>query len=203
MPRPLASVPKLRKLKGLPKFKARLPRRIAPEESLPEASAVQELLNPEEQELRNKLGDTPATLKLIERLGRIRQRLAKERPAELSLPNLLTYDWLTRHHIDFDFQSHPIFGGRFFKGGQDPDFVVHVGGGVLVWRIQGDYWHSRKGERAKDLAERIQLLAQGEIAGLPIISVVDIWESAIYDDIRHNRGRIFRLAMVGVEIGKA
>jgi len=60
-----------------------------------------------------------------------------------------------------------------------PDFVVFVSGGVIVIRVQGDYWHSREGNAAKDALQGDRL-KNTTIFGLPVLKVADIWERDIY-----------------------
>jgi len=60
-----------------------------------------------------------------------------------------------------------------------PDFVVFVSGGVIVIRVQGDYWHSREGNTAKDAVQSDRLKST-TIFGMPVLKVADIWERDIY-----------------------
>lgn len=60
-----------------------------------------------------------------------------------------------------------------------PDFVVFVSGGVIVIRVQGDYWHSREGNAAKDALQGDRL-KNTTIFGMPVLKVADIWEREIY-----------------------
>lgn len=122
----------------------------------------------------------------------------KKRGIDGTLPELLTYDWLERRRRDFDFQSS-LMGGRLIMGGAVADFLINdlVPGGLVVWRVQGDYWHTLPEREAADFYQREQLLMQSYL-GVPIAMVVDLWESTIYKDAP----RVFEMAEAGVEIGK-
>lgn len=112
-----------------------------------------------------------------------------------TLPELCTYEWLEGRFL-FEFQSS-LMGGRLIRGGAVADFVIVdlQPGGLVVWRIQGDYWHTR-GERARQDAEQKARLLGTWYMGMPIVSVVDIWESDIYKRFPE----VFRRAEVGVEL---
>jgi hypothetical protein len=60
-----------------------------------------------------------------------------------------------------------------------PDFIVIYPHGVLVIRVQGDYWHSREGAAAKDARQK-DMLERMTIYGKPVLAVADVWESDIY-----------------------
>jgi hypothetical protein len=51
--------------------------------------------------------------------------------------------------------------------------------GAMVWRIQGDYWHTLPDRAAGDVTQRARLLTS-TARGVPIVKVIDIWESDIY-----------------------
>jgi len=60
-----------------------------------------------------------------------------------TLPEILTYGWLQgRPHL-FDFQSS-LLGGRLIMGGAVADFIIYdiSPDGLVIWRVQGDHWHS-------------------------------------------------------------
>jgi hypothetical protein len=111
-----------------------------------------------------------------------------------TLPELLTYDWLEGRGYQFDFQTS-FFGGRMQLGGAVADFIIMdlQPGGMVVWRVQGDYWHLMPERVRKDAVQRLRLLQHG------VVQVVDLWESAIYD----RAPKVFEMAEVGAEIGPA
>lgn len=88
-----------------------------------------------------------------------------------TLPELLVELALTRRNADYRAQVD--------LGMARPDFVVMRAAGALVIRVQGDYWHGREGAAAKDARQKDALM-QTTIFGLPVLAVIDIWESDIY-----------------------
>lgn len=88
-----------------------------------------------------------------------------------TLPELLVELALTRRNVDYRAQVD--------IGMARPDFVVIRPAGVLVIRVQGDYWHSREGAAAKDARQK-DMLETTTIFGLPVLAVIDIWERDIY-----------------------
>ena len=111
-----------------------------------------------------------------------------------SVPELLTYDWLSSRGLRFEYQS-PQMGGRLRVGGAVVDFLLHdlAPAGLYVWRIMGDYWHAAPEVQGKDEQQRRRLLRQ-RVHGRPVVAVVDLWESDIYD----RSPEIFELAEAGV-----
>ena len=109
-----------------------------------------------------------------------------------TLPELVAYKWLQSQRAEFIFQAE-AFGGRKQSGGQVPDFVIAQGGAGLVWRIQGEYWHTTIGIRSGDLVDKIRLIGQ-TIQGLRIETVVDLWENDLY----HRMPQVAILAMAGI-----
>ena len=79
----------------------------------------------------------------------------------------IIFDWLTRHNIQFEFQSS-FSGGRYELGGSVVDFVL--GDLNILIRAQGDYYHSGVEKSATDDVQRELLESQGWI-------VVDIYGS--------------------------
>lgn len=159
---------------------------------LPELSPIpsmRDLLSPQIREYSKLLGD--------ERLAKRIVTLQGEYPMA-SVPELVAYDWLSGNQIPFRFQVS-LFGGRLIRGGQVPDFVISLGGFAQVWRIQGQYYHTRPGQRSNDLTEKLQMLG-AEVDGQQIREVVDIWDGPILDANR--REKAFKLALSGVEIGQ-
>jgi hypothetical protein len=62
----------------------------------------------------------------------------------------------------------------------------------MVWRVQGTYWHSATS--SADAGQKVRLLAH-TIRGLPILSVVDIWEKRINES-----DGVFEAALRGEEM---
>ena len=68
---------------------------------------------------------------LLERMGETDRRLGKrllglsQRFPGGSLPEWIVYDWLTRNDVPFQYQTE-LYGGRQYRGGILPDFVVFV-----------------------------------------------------------------------------
>lgn len=103
--------------------------------------------------------------------------------------------WLEDQKIDFQFQAE-AFGARRFFGSAVPDFMIYETG--VVWRIQGNYWHSRPNILASDAEQKIKL-ANSVIDGRRVTAVVDVWESRILSCMRDY---VFKLAVNGEELGK-
>lgn len=113
----------------------------------------------------------------------------------ITLPEAIAYIWLESQKIDFQYQAE-AFGARRFFGGAVPDFMIYETG--VVWRIQGNYWHSRPERIAMDVEQKIKL-GNAVIDGRRVTAVVDIWESRI---LSCNRDFVFKLAVNGEELGK-
>lgn len=115
-----------------------------------------------------------------------------------TLPELLTYHWLEIRNRQFDFQSS-LMGGRLIMGGAVADFLIFdlAPGGIVVWRVAGDYWHCQPERVRSDFEQRERLLTESYM-GTPVVQVVDLWESAIY----FCYPLVFEMAEVGVEIGR-
>jgi hypothetical protein len=107
-----------------------------------------------------------------------------------TLPELLAEGYLRRQGAHYEAQ--------YDLGWARPDFVVWgsqaAPAGVLVIRVQGDYWHA--GTAAKDAAQKAQLLT-ATVRGSPILSVMDVWESRIYQS-----DAVMEAAMRGEEFGQ-
>ena len=112
-----------------------------------------------------------------------------------SVPELMVYSWLEGRSIPFEFQS-AMYGGRGIKGGQVLDFILKHLPELMVWRVMGDYWHTRPGTPEQDRLERVMLLG-ANIGGESVSAVVDLWESDIYDRMETT----MRAAMAGREVG--
>lgn len=122
----------------------------------------------------------------------------KKRGIHGTLPELLTYHWLERKGRLFDFQSS-LMGGRLIMGGAVADFLIQdlVPGGLVVWRVQGDYWHTQPERARSDFLQKERLLTESYM-GVPVEQVIDLWESAIYWAYPD----VYEQAEAGVEIGR-
>lgn len=106
------------------------------------------------------------------------RRVLESRPPDqrsksrASLPNLLAEAWAKgtgrRYVIEFDL------------GWARPDLVIFLDAGVVIIRVQGDYWHSLPGRPEKDSAQMAQL-RQTTVEGMQVLGVVDVWEREIYE----------------------
>ena len=125
-------------------------------------------------------------------------RLRENEGVDGTLPELLCYEWLRRQGHQFDFQTS-LMGGRLAMGGAVADFILFdiVPGGLSVWRIQGDYWHSKPERVERDQLQRERLLTE-RFGSEPVLQVVDIWESTVYATYPD----VFEAAEVGVEWGR-
>lgn len=171
----------LKRLKGLGNepAKTKLPPVDPPEQTF-------DLTDTEYATLLRALGDGALAKRI--------QKLQKRFPVG-TVPELVTYDWLDRQHMDFEYQV-ALYGGRTRAGGIIPDFVLRQGGQTVVWMIQGNYWHTLGNRAQVDEAQRLRLMGT-RINGEPIRRVVYLWESRILGD----RPRVFTLATAGVELG--
>lgn len=181
----LKALPKLRSVRGgIGRLKRREPA-LPPIEGV--ATSIEDLVPPEVADLQRRLGNRDEDRKLAQRvIG-----MMGNYPAA-SIPELITLDWLRGKNYPFDFQA-ALWGGRTTKGGSVPDFVIDVGGSAVVWRVQGEYWHTRPGKRARDATEAALMLGQN-FEGKRITSVVDLWENDIYD----RRPDIYLFGLSGV-----
>lgn len=128
--------------------------------------------------------DLPEDIRaLIPRMGERQARIVwewRKKGLRASSPEALVYDWLTKKKIPFEFQSS-FFGGRIFRGGLVNDFALfHLSQGVMIWRIQGEYYHSPTKE--KDEANKQRLL-MSRVKNQKVVAVVDLWERSIYKGV--------------------
>ncbi len=128
-----------------------------------------------------------------EKLAKRLVKLQKEFP-QATLPELVTYNWLQREHMRFQFQVE-LFGGRRVRGGLLPDFVVMMGSRTLAWQVQGEYWHSVGLKGDSDRTANLRMLGQ-IVNGRRIDGVVELWETDLYQ--RSKRTTTLRLALSGV-----
>jgi hypothetical protein len=117
-----------------------------------------------------------------------------ERGIQGTLPELLTYDWLERQKVGFQFQSGQM-GGRRTSGGAVVDVSVDglEADGLYIWRVQGEYWHKGPEVERKDWMQKARLLRL-KIGGVPVVEVVDLWENDVYD----RYPEVFRRAEMGM-----
>jgi hypothetical protein len=175
----------LKKLPGLSKAQRELP---APTVELTPIRVEQRVDETLEMLVR-ELGDRQLAKKVLK---------LKQQFPDGTFPELVTYEWLQRHGTRFEYQF-TVLGGRQIRGGQVLDFVVDRGYDVLVWEIQGQYWHTRPGKIQADEAERMALLGV-EILGKKVGGVVEIWDTRIMD--KYKRSPAFDAAMSGIEVGQ-
>ena len=76
--------------------------------------------------------------------------------------------------LGFMFQAQQSeLGGRLQLGGGVVDFKVFVGAGIVIVRVEGDYWHSLPERILKDAVQYDRLHRLG-------YRVADLWEGDIY-----------------------
>lgn len=127
-------------------------------------------------------------------LARRVARLKAQFPAG-TLPELVSYDWLVRQNLAFDYQVS-VNGGRTRSGGSVPDFVIYTGGGDAdAWLVQGEYWHGQGNARTRDETALAKIPGQ-YVNGAAIRRVMQLWENDIY----RRRPEVFNLALAGLEI---
>lgn len=114
--------------------------------------------------------------------------LSRQRPSNRTFPELLAEVWLRRRAVRYESQ--------FDLGWARPDYVLFdvnaAAGGCMVWEINGEYWHANTG--AHDAARKQRLL-NTTARGLPILSVVEVWEKDIYDS-----ETVFEQALNGISM---
>jgi len=98
----------------------------------------------------------------------------------------IVIDWLTRHNIEFQFQTS-IKGGFFELGGAVVDFLIPDL--WLAWRVQGEHWHRGIAPEGRDLIQREMLAEMG-------YTVVDLWG----EDITNKTNETLTKAMLGEEM---
>ena len=103
---------------------------------------------------------------------------------------IIVYDWLVRHNIEFSFQSS-ISGGFYELGGSVVDFIL-VDLNIAL-RIMGEYFHQGVAKTASDAMQREMLESEGFI-------VVDLWGEDLLDPDR--REEAMSKAIRGEEILK-
>lgn len=98
----------------------------------------------------------------------------------------MVYVWLVSNHIPFEFQSQLIGGFDRQTGDATVDFYLPEN--QLVFRCQGEYWHTGAEVQAKDAFQRASLEGLG-------YKVIDLYE----DDIKGRLAETMKLAMIGEE----
>ncbi len=98
----------------------------------------------------------------------------------------IVYNWLTRHNIQYDFQTS-LRGGHYQLGGTVVDFLIRDRS--LAWRVQGEYFHKGVTKEGSDLIQREMLAELGWI-------VVDLFA----DDITERTNETLTKALQGVEM---
>ena len=108
--------------------------------------------------------------------------------AEIPMTDIetVTYQWLTRRNIEFQFQTS-LVGGFYQLGGAVVDFLIQDR--MLAWRIFGEYWHRGVTKEGSDLIQREMLMTLGW-------TVVDMWS----DDILERTDETLNLALSGQEV---
>jgi len=160
----------------------RQPKALKPVQAMHETPTPQEDAARQDQQLDSwskQVGDTRARVAM--------EQLRKTKRLGATLPELLAEAWLTSRGDDYRTQVDIGFS--------KPDIVrMGVEGGCHVWRIQGDYWHNRPGVPSSDEQKKQQMLGT-TIYGQPVMAVIDIWESRIYQG-----DEVFEQAMLKQEV---
>lgn len=189
----LSKFGKLKKIKGVRELKSKFS--TLPDlkfENLPVdyttiLEGALDIEDPRVREVLSVLGNRSGDYDLAVRLVKLQAQFPNS-----SLPELVTFDWLSGQQLRFFYQAQ-LFGGRAFRGGLLPDFVVESGGGGAAWQVQGEYWHSQGINQGKDAMANRLLLGQ-QVNGVRIGQVVELWENDIY----HKRPQIFFMALGGI-----
>ena len=101
---------------------------------------------------------------------------------------------------DFEFQTD-FLGGRARVGGGVADFVIYSysPGGVMVWEVLGEEWHSNTWQRNRDYTRRM-IVTSTRFHGLPVVQYIEMWEHDInFSDAR--RDELCEAALAGIQIG--
>ena len=104
---------------------------------------------------------------------------------ELTEPELIVYNYLTRNKIVFIFQRR-LLGEVNEKGSAKVDFWLTDRN--IIIRVQS-YYHTLPEARARDELQKIELTSRGFI-------VVDVWE----DKLKENASRVMKKAVQGMEV---
>jgi hypothetical protein len=112
-----------------------------------------------------------------------------------SSTEVLVYDWLDRNAVPFQAQVN-VMGGRIENGAVVDFALFHQAEGVMVWRVQGGYWHGSNESQSSDKSEKVRLMS-ATIDGQPIVDVIDLREA----DVVHSRMMLLPDALLGIEWG--
>lgn len=105
--------------------------------------------------------------------------------------------WLRKSGYEYMTQV-PMLGGRTVRGGTVVDAVAWLDRNHAVAIMgQGNYWHEDTDSVMGDASIKIRLLG-ATANGVRIMSVVEVWESALY----RNVDRVMSAAVNGREVGK-
>lgn len=102
------------------------------------------------------------------------------------------YEWLAKHGftpgVDFDFQTQ-LIGLRGVRelGDAIADFLLIKQS--IIFRVQGEYWHTSVEERARDVIQRERLEGMG-------FTVIDLWERDLSDRFEYT----MQQAIQGVQL---
>ncbi len=110
-----------------------------------------------------------------------------------TLPEWRVYFWLTKHNIEFDFQSS-MMGGRLQLGGLVSDFLLPQRSPPMVLNVQGIFWHyfGPNADRQKDQRQQDQLENMG-------YQVINLDEDMILERLDY----VMRAAMQGIDLSRA
>ena len=105
--------------------------------------------------------------------------------------------WLRKEALQFVVQA-PMLGGRAFAGGTVVDAIVWTDRSrAVAIMAQGNYWHEDPTSVVQDASIKVRLLGQW-VNGARIVSVVEVWESALYRNVEG----VMRAAVAGLEVGR-
>lgn len=122
------------------------------------------------KEWRRRVGDSRADEARATFEARPEQQQKRGRA---TLPNLLAEAWAKKQGKRYEIECD--------IGWARPDLVVFYPEGAVVFRVQGDYWHTLAHVMAKDRGQKEMMLQSNiTIHGEKIWYVVDVWEKDIY-----------------------
>ena len=136
-------------------------------------------------------GDRLETIKIAKQFLTIKATRFKD----MTLPEAVCFVLLEAEQETFEYQKE-WNGGKLYHGGAVVDFWLPAQ--QAVWRVQGNFWHSKPDRIAEDEVQRAALL-QGSIDGIRITTVIDLWESKLLGCARKH---VVRAALNGFELGK-
>ena len=98
------------------------------------------------------------------------------------------YNWLLKHRIEFEFQSQ-LIGLRGVRelGDAIADFILTKQN--IIFRVQGEYWHTGTEGRARDLMQKQRLEGLG-------YTVIDLQEN----DLTNRFEYTMQQAIQGVQL---